>query len=137
MLEAEEKDPQQWCKCTSARLRLGDASTHSIKALLDSPYFSYMNNPKTAEIYSILVDPPIEGETNPNLNPKANFQKISECQRHNAQQLFSEIRFTEIKARLMDDPTISRQTCELEAPTVTPSGLTTRIGDSKSSNLVH
>jgi hypothetical protein len=104
LLEAEERDPQKWYKCTSARLR--DAST-SIKAVLDSPYFSYMNNPKTAlaEIYSILVDSPIEGETNP--NPKANFQKSSECQRHNAQQLFSEIRFTEIKARLMDDPTIS------------------------------
>ena len=53
--------------------------------------------------------PPIdsEGETNP--NPKANFQKISECQRHNAQMLFSEIRFTEIKASLTDDPNISRQ----------------------------
>ncbi len=52
---------------------------------------------------------PIEGETNP--NPKANFPKIFECQRHHAQQLFSEIRFTEIKAtgRLMEDPTISRQ----------------------------
>ncbi len=62
LLEAEERDPQQWCKCTSARLR--DAST-SIKALLDSPYFSYTNNPKTGEIYSTLVDPPIEGETNP------------------------------------------------------------------------
>ena len=46
LLEAEERDPQQWYKCTSARLR--DAST-SIKALLDSPYFSHMNNPKTAE----------------------------------------------------------------------------------------
>jgi hypothetical protein len=68
-----------------------DAST-SIKALLASPYF--------AEIYSTLVDPPIEGETDP--NPKANFQKISECQRQNAQMLFSAIRFTEIKARLMD-----------------------------------
>jgi hypothetical protein len=104
LLGAEERDPQQWYKCTSARLR--GAST-SIKALLDSPYFAYMNNPKTAEIYSILVDPPIEGETNP--NPKANFQKISESQRHNAQMLFSEIRFTEIKASLMDDPNISRQ----------------------------
>ena len=37
-----------------------------------------MNNPRTAEIYSTLVDPPMEGETDP--NPKANFQKISECQ---------------------------------------------------------
>ena len=55
----------QWFKCTSPRLR--DAST-SIKELLDSPYFPYMNNPKTAEIYQALVDPPIEGETNPNPN---------------------------------------------------------------------
>jgi hypothetical protein len=75
LLGAEERDPQQWYKCTSARLR--GAST-SIKALLDSPYFAYMNNPRTAEIYSTLVDPPMEGETDP--NPKANFQKISECQ---------------------------------------------------------
>ncbi len=104
LLGAEERDPQQWYKCTSARLR--GAST-SIKALLDSPYFAYMNNPRTAEIYSTLVDPPIEGETDP--NPKANFQKISECQRQNAQMLFSAIRYTEIKARLMDDPNISRQ----------------------------
>ena len=94
----------QWYKCTSPRLR--DAST-SIKALLDSPYFAYMNNPKTAEIYQALVDPPIEGETNP--NPKANFQKISACQRLGAQQFFSEIRFTEIKAHMMDDPNISRR----------------------------
>ena len=64
-------------------------------------------DPRTAEIYSTLVDPPIEGETDP--NPKANFQKISECQRQNAQLLFSAIRYTEIKARLMDDPNISRQ----------------------------
>jgi hypothetical protein len=104
LLGAEEKDPQQWYKCTSARLR--GAST-SIKALLASPYFVYMNNPRTAEIYLTLVDPPIEGETDP--NPKANFQKISECQRQNAQMLFSAIRYTEIKARLMDDPNISRQ----------------------------
>jgi hypothetical protein len=104
LLGAEEKDPQQWYKCTSARLR--GAST-SIKALLASPYFPYMNNPRTAEIYLTLVDPPIEGETDP--NPKANFQKISECQRQNAQMLFSAIRYTEIKARLMDDPNISRQ----------------------------
>ena len=54
-----------------------------------------------------LVDPPIEGETNP--NPKANFQKISACQRLGAQQFFSEIRFTEIKAHMMDDPNISRR----------------------------
>jgi hypothetical protein len=94
----------QWFKCTSPRLR--DAST-SIKALLDSPYFPYMNNPKTAEIYQALVDPPIEGETNP--NPKANFQKIPACQRLGAQHLFSEIRFTEIKADMMDDPTIDRR----------------------------
>jgi hypothetical protein len=59
LLGAEEKDPQQWYKCTSARLR--GAST-SIKALLASPYFPYMNNPRTAEIYLTLVDPPIEGE---------------------------------------------------------------------------
>ena len=39
LLEAEERDPQQWYKCTSARLR--DAS-NSIKAMLDSPYFHYM-----------------------------------------------------------------------------------------------
>jgi hypothetical protein len=121
LLGAEEKDPMQWYKCTSPRLR--DAST-SIKALLDSPYFAYMNNPKTAEIYQALVDPPIEGETNS--NPKANFQKIPACQRLGAQQLFSEIRFTEIKADMimMDDhqPTS-------EAPT--PSGLATRIRDGK------
>ncbi len=43
----------------------------------------------------------IEGETNS--NPKANFQKIHACQRLGAQQLFSEIRFTEIKADMMDD----------------------------------
>ncbi len=47
LLGPEERDPMQWCKCTSPRLR--DAAT-SIKALLDSPYFSYMNNPKTAEM---------------------------------------------------------------------------------------
>jgi hypothetical protein len=64
-------------------------------------------NPKTAEIYQALVDPPIEGEANS--NPKANFQKIPACQRLGSQQLFSEIRFTEIKADMMDDPTISRQ----------------------------
>ena len=104
LLEAEEKDPQQWYKCTSARLR--GAST-SIKAMLDSPYFAYMNNPRTAEIYSTLVDPPIEGETNP--NPKGNFQKISACQRQRTQYLFTAIRSTEIKASLMDDPKISRQ----------------------------
>jgi hypothetical protein len=97
LLGAEERDPMQWYTCTSPRLR--DAST-SIKALLDSPYFAYMNNPKTAEIYQALVDSPIEGETNS--NPKANFQKIPACQRLGAQQLFSEIRFTEIKACLMD-----------------------------------
>ncbi len=51
LLGAEERDSQQWYKCTSARLR--DAST-SIKALLASPYFAYMNNPRTAEIYSTL-----------------------------------------------------------------------------------
>jgi hypothetical protein len=56
------------------------------------------------------VDPPIEGETKS--KPKANFQKISACQRLRSQKLFSEthrIRFTEIKAGLMDDQTISRQ----------------------------
>ena len=102
LLGPEERDPMQWFKCTSPRLR--DAST-SIKALLDSPYFSYMNNPKTAEMYKALVDPPIEGETNP--NPKANFQKIPACQRLGAQQLFSEIRFTEIKAGMIDAPIIT------------------------------
>jgi hypothetical protein len=57
-----------------------------------------MNNPKTAEIYQALVpvDPPIEGETNSNPRAKANFKKIPACQRLGAQQLFSEIRFTEI-----------------------------------------
>ena len=85
----------QWYKCTSPRLR--GAST-SIRALLDSPYFAYMNNPKTAEIYQALVDPPIEGETNSNPRAKANFQKIPACQRLGAQQFFSEMRFTEIKA---------------------------------------
>jgi hypothetical protein len=84
LLEAEERDPRQWYKCTSARLR--DAST-SIKALLDSPYLAYVNNPKTAEIYCTLVDPPIEGEANSNRDRDgyptgtANFQKISACQR--------------------------------------------------------
>jgi hypothetical protein len=130
---AEERDPQQWYKCTSTRLR--GAST-SIKALLASPYFAYMNNPRTrtAEIYSTLVDsdPPIEGETDPNHDPKANFQKIPECQRQNPQMLFSAIlvRFTEIKARLMDDPNISR----LVSETPTPSGLTARIRDGKPSS---
>jgi hypothetical protein len=72
-----------------------------------------MNNLKTVGIYQALVDPPIEGETNsnPGPGPKANFQKIPACQpeRLGAQLLFSEIRFTEIKANLMDDPNISRQ----------------------------
>ena len=58
LLEAEERDPQQWYNCTSARLR--DASK-SIRAMLDSPYFHHMNNPKTAEVYWTLVDPPTEG----------------------------------------------------------------------------
>ena len=104
LLEAEERDPQQWYKCESTRLR--DASS-SIKAMLNSPYFDYMNTPKTAEIYWTLrlVDPPIEGESNS--RPKANFQKIAACQRQNSQELFSGIRFTEIKAALMDDPTVS------------------------------
>ena len=77
--------------------------------MLDCPYFHYMNNPKTAGIYWTLVDPPIEGATNS--NPKANFQleKISACQRLRSQKLFTEIRNTEIKADLMDDPTINRQ----------------------------
>ena len=66
-----------------------------------------MNNPKTAEIYWALVDPPIEGENNS--KPKANFQKISACQRLRSQMLFTELRNTEIKADLMDDPNISRQ----------------------------
>jgi hypothetical protein len=103
LLEAEEKDPQQWHKCTSARLR--DAS-NSIKEMLDSPFFHYMNNPKTAEIYFALVDPPIEGE--PNSIPKGNFQKISAAQRLGTQKLFTAIRCTEIKACLMDDPNISK-----------------------------
>ena len=81
LLEAEERDPQQWYKCKSTRLR--DAST-SIKAMLDSPYFKYMDNPKTAEIYWTLVDPPIEGESNS--KPKANFQKIAACQRQNSRK---------------------------------------------------
>ena len=101
LLEAEERDPQQWYKCKSTRLR--DASI-SIKAMLDSPYFHYMNNPKTAEIYWTLVDPPIEGESNS--SPKGNFQKIALCQRQNTQEFFSEIRSTEIKAALMDDPNV-------------------------------
>jgi hypothetical protein len=104
LLEAEERDPQQWYRCTSARLR--DAS-ESIKAMLASQYFDYMNTPKTAEIYWTLVDSPIEGENNS--KPKANFQKISACQRLQSQMLFTEIRNTEIKADLMDDPNISRQ----------------------------
>jgi hypothetical protein len=47
--------------------------------MLNSPYFEYMNNPKTAEIYWTLVDPPlaIEGEDNP--KPRAKYQKISKC----------------------------------------------------------
>ena len=104
LLEAEERDPQQWYKCTSARLR--DAS-ESIKAMLASQYFDYMNTPKTAEIYWTLVDSPIEGENNS--KPKANFQKISACQRLRSQMLFTELRNTEIKAGLMDDPTINRR----------------------------
>ncbi len=75
--------------------------------MLDSPYFAYMNNPKTAEIHQALVDPPIEGETNSNPKATGNFQKIPACQRLGAQLLFSEIRFTEIKANMMDDPNIS------------------------------
>ncbi len=55
------------------------------------------------------MDPPIEGETNSNPKPEANFQKISACQRLGSQMLFSEISFTEIKAGMMDDPTISRK----------------------------
>jgi len=102
LLGAEERDPQQWFKCESARLR--DTSS-SIKALLDSPYFHYMNTPKTAEMYWTLVDPPIDGESNS--RPKANFQKISDCRSQNTQMLFSLIRFTEIKAALMDDPNVS------------------------------
>ncbi len=45
----------------------------------------------------------------PTPGAKANFQKIPACQRLGAQQLFSEIRFTEIKAHMMDDPTINRR----------------------------
>ncbi len=82
LLEAEERDPQQWYKCTSARLR--DAST-SIKALLDSPYLAYMNNPKTAEIYCTLVTVwTRQSKVKPkfsNRDPTANFQKNSACQR--------------------------------------------------------
>jgi hypothetical protein len=40
------------------------------------------------------------------VKPKANFQEISACQRLRSQQLFSELRFTEIKAGLMDAQTI-------------------------------
>ncbi len=87
----------QWCKCTSPRLR--DAST-SIKALLDSPYFSYMNNPKTAEIYQALVDLPIEGETNS--KPQGQLPK-DPCmstlgQRLGAQQL-SSVRYASPRSR--------------------------------------
>jgi hypothetical protein len=39
LLEAEERDPQQWYKCTSARLR---NASQSIKTMLNSPYFDYM-----------------------------------------------------------------------------------------------
>ena len=54
LLAPEARDPLQWHLCTSARLR--DAST-SIKALIGSPYFKFMNTPKTAEAYWTLVDP--------------------------------------------------------------------------------
>ena len=74
-------------------------------------------------IYSILVDP-IEGETNP--NPKANFQKISECQRHNAQMLFSAIRFYRDQG-----PSDGRPEHQPTSEAPTPSGLTTRIRDGK------
>ncbi len=77
--------------------------------MLDSPYFDYMNNPKTAEILWTLVsvDPPIKGEGNS--KPKANFQKISACRGLRSQKPCSEIHFTEIKAGLMDNPNISRR----------------------------
>ena len=83
LLATEARDPQQleWYKwqCTPARLR--EAST-SIRAVLNSPYLGYMNNPKTAapalDVLGLvtplrLVDSPKEGED----KPKANFQMIS------------------------------------------------------------
>jgi hypothetical protein len=106
LLPPDARDPQQWHRCTSARLR--DAST-SIRTLIGSPYFKYMNTPKTAEIFWTLVDPPIEGDDNS--EPRANYQKIHLCRALNMQKFLTEIRFTEIKAGLMGDPTvtISRQ----------------------------
>jgi hypothetical protein len=53
------------------------------------------------------VDPPIEGEDNS--KPKAKYQKISKCRGLNSPRLFTELRNTEIKAGLMDNPDISRK----------------------------
>ena len=53
------------------------------------------------------MDPPIEGEDNS--KPRAKYQKISKCRGLNSQQLFTELRNTEIKASLMDNPDISRE----------------------------
>ena len=63
LLGSNERDPQQWYNCTSPRLREASAS---IKKLIGSPYFEYMNNSKMAEIYCTLVEPPIDGDINPN-----------------------------------------------------------------------
>ncbi len=90
-----------------------------------------MSLPKTAEIYQAPVDPPIELEGETNSNPKANFQKIPACQRLGAQQLLSEIRFTEIKADMMDDLTIKLLQYQRTSEAPNPSGLATRIRDGK------
>ena len=55
--------------CTSARLR--EAST-SIRKLLDGPNLEHLNNPRTGEMLSTIVDPPIasdfeQAKTLPNL----------------------------------------------------------------------
>ena len=104
LLGPEARDPQQWYKCTSPRLREASAS---IKKLIGSPYFEYMKNSKMAEIYCTLVEPPIDGDINP--KPTGNYQKIAKCQRLGIQKFFSAIRFTENMGRLMDDQTAHRQ----------------------------
>ena len=85
-----------------------------------------MDNPKTAEIYWTLVDPPIEGENNS--KPKANFQKISACQRLRSQMLFTELRNTEINFEGPSDGRSDRQPTS-QAPI--PSRLATRIREGK------
>ncbi len=99
------------------------------KAMLNRPYFEYTNNPKTAEIYWTLVDQPgplaIEGEDNS--KPSAKYQKISKCRGLNSQRLFTELRDTEVKASLMDNPDISWPRSEAS----NSSGLATRIRDGK------